>query len=198
MTSISELAAKASETLMDDVTAVNLGLCWRHCAKAVTVVPDAMTMESLGMTSWAAAVPILYFSSGKSFSFSFTERLAVNGLIRMALPWLRYKRPWRSKSVRSLRIVTAETCRLSLKADTRTDPCLSSWSRMADCLSSLVIIYIGLYKSKHFSLTIPPLFRWLTLFKWKTFQNSYFGYLFACLRKRNESHSRYQRHSETR
>lgn len=27
MTSISELAAKASETLMDDVTAVNLGLC---------------------------------------------------------------------------------------------------------------------------------------------------------------------------
>lgn len=27
MTSISELAAKASETLIDDVTAVNLGLC---------------------------------------------------------------------------------------------------------------------------------------------------------------------------
>ena len=46
-------------------------------AKACTVVPDAMIMESSFVINDAAYCPIMFFSSVASFSFSLMERLAI-------------------------------------------------------------------------------------------------------------------------
>ena len=89
MRSMVSSGAKSSATCSEAVTTVRRLSGWMFRAKAWMVVPDASTMESLGVISLAASMPMSRFSSMLSFSFSVTVRLLVKGFMRMALPWLR-------------------------------------------------------------------------------------------------------------
>ena len=69
---MSTLWSRMRATSSDAVITVSLSVVWMLRANAWTVVPDAMRMESRGVTSCAAAAPMSRFSYTYSRSFSLT------------------------------------------------------------------------------------------------------------------------------
>ena len=115
---------------------------WRAACQAVVLASSAIASPS--RTRAAAARPMRSFSgrcsslrsakAGKSLSVS---------VFTTAPPWVRTKRPCRSKVARSFRTVTGETSNLSLSSATDTLPCRYSrfriWSSRS-CRNSLWVM----------------------------------------------------------
>src|SRR5690606_21271025 len=138
--SMSLCRSNSSATFKAEVITVRLSRGCRLLARASTVVPEAINMESFGWTSLAAAAPIRIFSADWSFSFSFTGRSVVYGLLTVAPPWVRKSRFLSSRSLRSFRIVTEDTFSSLHRSSTFTYPSFWTLSIINLCRSVILVM----------------------------------------------------------
>src|SRR5579872_3183028 len=107
-------------------------------ATSSVVVPMLMNSElPFGINS-AAARPIARFSSAATKRRASYDRFSTPEAM-IAPPWTRVSERRSQRSLRSLRIVCAETSNLRARSSTVTRPWVRAISRISDCLSGILV-----------------------------------------------------------